>query len=171
MAHASRQWIVQVEKNAFAADAASPTSSNKNGFVSVAAVTSKGFSIAGGTVDITADDDTVRTLLENGTGKALSITVEGLAESYAFRGVALSKVPDDVVLHYANPDVTYVSSDSDTHRRGLRFSTQQGTTTYYLFGTFIMTAYEETGGAPDGAVTFTATFENTGDWGYNTAGR
>ncbi len=178
MAHASRDLIVELENNAFAPDgaASTPVDLRKNAFVAVAAVTSKGFSMAGGSIDVTADDDDgFRQLLEHGTGKAISVSVEGFSESYAFRNLALSKGEDAVVIRYANPSAGYVSGtqpiQTATHRLGMRFRAQEGSATRYLFGTWVMTAYEETGGAPDGGVTFTATFENPGDWGYNANGR
>ncbi len=150
MAHASKAWLVQYK----AAGAALST------YATIAAITSKGFSMSGGTIDVTADDDNgFRRLLNFGVAKALSLSVEGYAESYALRDVALNKTADKVVF------------DNTVIGQGIRFivpddSAAGNATTKTLSGSFIMTAYEETGGAPDGAVTFTASFEATGDWTY-----
>ncbi len=154
MAHASRTWIVQHSPGV-------SVPANRT-WTTIAAVTSKGFSVSGGTIDVTADDDNgFRQLLPHGTGKALSLSVEGYAESYQLRNAALNKTEDDVVFYPSG-------SQQDAIRFRIPDTTGSGTPPIKdLSGTFIMTAYEETGGAPDGAVTFTATFEAAGDWRYS----
>lgn len=119
-------------------DAASPEV-----FTTIAGVTTKGFSFANGTVDITTDDeDGVRTLLAGKYGMAGTATVSGIAKDDATWGTIRTN---------------FLAGTFHNYQFVIPGSTSNGT---YSF-TAACTSFEETG-ETDGAMAFSATFESTG---------
>jgi predicted secreted protein len=124
----------------------------KNDIV-MAGVREKTISWAGEVIDVTSGEDNgIRRLIDDAGADAygqqqLTISVSGLLKNFTtLRLIALNNtltgVMDDITYEFANGDV--------------------------ISGDVLMSSYEE--GAPyNGATTFSATFEFTGQWVYTVA--
>ncbi|QFT81164.1 Phage major tail protein 2 [Roseovarius sp. THAF27] len=113
----------------------------KNG-TTIASVRQKSVNWSSQMIDVTTDDDTGDTtyLADVLTGKALECSVEGLTNDDVFSDIAFSTTDADKFLD----DLTIERPNGDE-----------------ISGTFILSAYTETGAYQD-AVTFTATLTRSG---------
>lgn len=113
--------------------------------VAIAGAQENGITVDNSPVDITSiGDDGYRTLGDFAGMRTLDISISGVWTDKVIRDVALgtSLLLTDITIDFAD------GGD--------------------LSGDFYLANYEETG-AHDGAVTFTATLQSSGEWTYTTA--
>ena len=114
----------------------------KKNDVKIASVTTKSVNWAGTLIDITNDDDDGATtyLADEFGNTTLEMTVEGFTD-------------DDVLS-----DLAFVATSSSKHLSDITLERANGDE---ISGTFILTAYSETGASAEGS-TFTATLVRSG---------
>ena len=120
----------------------------KNG-TTIAAVRTKSINWQGTTIDVTTDDEAGNTtfLADAFASTSLELTVEGLGDG-------------DVL-----PDLAFSAAHADKHMDDITLERLNGDE---ISGTFIMTAYSESG-SHDDAVTFSATLVRSGIHTYTPA--
>lgn len=118
----------------------------KRGSTVIAGVRTKSLTTTGDPVDITTDDDSgYRTFLAEAGQRALDTTVEGLTKDSELRSTALtgtSLLLTDVNIEFPNGDT--------------------------ITGDFFFNNFEEAG-EYNNAVTFSASFQSSGQWTYTPA--
>lgn len=118
----------------------------KRGSTVIAGVRTKTVTFNGEPVDVTTDDDSgFRKLLAEVGQKSIDMSVEGVTKDNELRSAALSGTSlllTDVNIEWPNGDT--------------------------LSGDFFMNSVEETGAYND-AITFTSSFQSSGEWTYTPA--
>lgn len=118
----------------------------KRGSTVIAGVRTKTVTFNGEPVDVTSDDDSgFRKLLAEVGQKSIDMSVEGVTKDNDLRSAALSGTSlllTDVNIEWPNGDT--------------------------LSGDFFMNSVEETGAYND-AITFTSSFQSSGEWTYTPA--
>lgn len=118
----------------------------KRGSTVIAGVRTKTVTFNGEPVDVTSDDDSgFRKLLAEVGQKSIDMSVEGVTKDNELRSAALSGTSlllTDVNIEWPNGDT--------------------------LSGDFFMNSVEETGAYND-AITFTSSFQSSGEWTYTPA--
>lgn len=122
----------------------------KKGATVLAGIRTKTFTYAGESIDLTSDDDLGKRLLDSEAAQEqIDISFDGIMKGDTLRALVLgsgSKLLEDITLEF--PIIT-----------------SSNTTPAKLAGDFRITGYEE-GGTYNDAVTFSGTFESSGEWTY-----
>lgn len=120
------------------------------GGTALAGVNTKSFDWAGEPIDMTTDDDNGRRKLDSATGQEqIDMSVEGKLVGDTLRALVLgssSKLLTDITLEFP-------------------ILTEGNTTNATLSGDFFISGYSESGSHND-AITFSASFQSSGDWVY-----
>lgn len=116
----------------------------------LAGVNTKSFDWAGESIDMTTDDDDGRRKLDTASGQEqIDMSVEGKLVGDTLRALVLgttSKLLTDITIEFP-------------------ILTEGNTTNATLSGDFFVSGYNESGAHND-AITFSASFQSSGDWIY-----